>query len=265
MKSVFLLHREIKKGLAHELVRCPSFYMHFHSYMELYVIHSGEVETFINDRRQVLRAGDISFACSYDSHAYRTISEDALGEYLSIPRDYCKEILPLLERKQASPFISDSATYETISAAMKRLSDHPNEISTRGLIYIILGAILDHAQASQQEKPSQLASFSPEMLIYISEHFREELTLSMLAKQFGYNPSYLSRSFKENFGISLSKYITMLRLREAILLLKSGEYGVTKCALESGFGSTRSFYRAFHEEFGVTPKEYQSIEDEIFK
>jgi AraC-like DNA-binding protein len=56
----------------------------------------------------------------------------------------------------------------------------------------------------------------------------------------------------------------MLRLREAVLLLKKGEYGVTKCALESGFGSTRSFYRAFHEEFGVTPKEYHTIEQDIF-
>ena len=76
------------------------------------------------------------------------------------------------------------------------------------------------------------------------------------AAKFGYNSSYLSRSFSKTFGISFNKYLTMLRLREAILLMRSGEMNVTECALESGFGSMRSFYRAFREEFGCTPKEY---------
>jgi AraC-like DNA-binding protein len=62
--------------------------------------------------------------------------------------------------------------------------------------------------------------------------------------------------FRSAFGISFVEYLTMLRLREAILLLRSGKKSVTECAMESGFGSMRSFYRAFSEEFGVTPKEY---------
>ena len=264
MKPSFLLQREIKNKIEHGRDHNPSFHAHFHSHIEIYVFHSGEVETLINDRRQVLSAGEISVALSYDSHGYRTVS-DSNAEYLIIPRDYCKEILPLLDQRQiASPFINDPKTYRIICDALKQLSDSPNELTARGLIYVILGAILDHTE-NAHEKTAKATAFSPEMLIYISEHFREELTLPMLAKRFGYNPSYLSRSFKENFGISFCKYITMLRLREAILLLKKGDCVVTKCALESGFGSTRSFYRAFHEEFGVSPKEYHSIEQDLFK
>ena len=48
----------------------------------------------------------------------------------------------------------------------------------------------------------------------------------------------------------------MLRLRETVLLMRAGKMSITACALESGFGSMRSFYRAFREEFGCTPKEY---------
>ena len=256
MKSSFLLQREIKNVFEHGRHHNPSFHAHFHSHIEIYMFHSGQVEILINDRRQVLGAGEIAVAFSYDSHGYRTIAE-ADAEYLIIPRDYCKEILPLLEqRKITNPFINDPTTYKIISEAMSRLSENPNELTTRGLIYTILGAILDHTQFSEDKAQSVASHFSSEILIYISEHFREELTLPILAKRFGYNPSYLSRNFKETFGISFCKYITMLRLREAILLLKNGDISVTECAFESGFGSTRSFYRAFQEEFGVTPKEY---------
>jgi AraC-like DNA-binding protein len=50
----------------------------------------------------------------------------------------------------------------------------------------------------------------------------------------------------------------MLRLRESILLLQSGKRTVTEAAIESGFGSMRSFYRAFYTEFSCSPKEYLS-------
>ena len=137
----------------------------------------------------------------------------------------------------------------------KNLLDGGNDLSKRGHICVILGAILEK-MISADDNFSPSYSFSAEILIYISDHFKEELTLHDLSRKFGYNPSYLSRMFRSTFGISFIEYLTMLRLREAILLLRSGKKSVTECAMESGFGSMRSFYRAFDEEFGITPKEY---------
>ena len=100
--------------------------------------------------------------------------------------------------------------------------------------------------------------FSAKILLYISQNFREELSLSSIAAAMGYNPSYLSRAFKNSFQIGLNRYITMVRLREAIQLMKDGSKSVLACALESGFRSSRTFYRAFYEAFHCTPKEYFS-------
>ena len=130
-----------------------------------------------------------------------------------------------------------------------------SELQRRGYVYVILGAILEKLTPSD-EVDSQDINFSADVLIYISEHFREELTLGTLATALGYNESYLSRSFHRTFGISFGKYLNMQRLREALALMREGKMSITECALESGFGSMRSFYRAFHEKFGCTPKEY---------
>ena len=54
----------------------------------------------------------------------------------------------------------------------------------------------------------------------------------------------------------ISQYITMVRLKHAVVLMQDEKHSITYCALESGFNSMRSFYRAFAKEFGCSPKEY---------
>ncbi|MBQ9069738.1 MAG: helix-turn-helix domain-containing protein [Clostridia bacterium] len=265
MQANFNLKREIQNELIYGISHSPGTYIHFHSQIEIYFIRSGKVEIIINDKRKVLGADEFAVALSYDAHGYRMISESAEAMYLIIPTDYLGEILPMLTARHfESPFINHPETVKTVSDAMQSLIAGGNEVTRRGLIYLILGAILDRMTKSEQNS-EQSHLFSPEILIYISEHFREDLTLSAVAGEFGYNASYLSRSFRETFGISFVKYLTMIRLREAILLLRSENKSVIECAMESGFGSMRSFYRAFHEEFGLTPKEYFATEQNKMK
>ena len=259
MQAEFLLRRELNNNLVCVKQRNTKFYPHFHSHIEIYLVISGEFEVLINDRRKKLRSGELSVAFSYDVHSYNS-PNDTEVYCLIIPPIYFDEFLPLLSSKhEGSPFIDDRQTYETVKKAMERLMEATNAISKQGYVYVILGEILNKMPIiADTETPDM--RFSSDILIYVSQHFREELTLPMLAARFGYNPSYLSRNFHNTFGISFGKYLTMLRLREAVLLLHKNEMNITDCALESGFGSLRSFYRAFRDEFDCSPKEYLNRE-----
>ena len=255
MRAAFNLKREMKNELVYGLTEDYQVDIHFHSHIELFFVMSGQIEVFLNDQCRVLGSKEGSIAFSYDTHGYRKIG-DAEAFYLIIPRSWCADILPIIDNRHAtSQFLKSEATFDVVLNAVKHLCDHPNEISKRGYIYAILGAALDELVPKSEEANT---TFAPEILIYVSRHFRDDLSLVALAKKFGYNPSYLSRSFRANFGISFCKYVTMLRLREAVMLISSGEKSITECAIESGFGSTKSFYRAFREEFGMPPKEYLS-------
>jgi len=197
----------------------------------------------------------MSAAFSYDAHSYRSLRETE-SMSLIIPTDLCGEFRPLFAgRHTGDPFLREPADVETVRRAIETIIAGANDLIVRGCIYTVLGTLYDRmsfASAPRTGDPHDAAQF----LIYINEHFREEITLSSMAAAFSYNPSYLSRSFKETFGIGFNRYVTMLRLREAALLLRAGEKSVTSCALESGFRSLRSFYRSFYEEFGCTPREY---------
>lgn len=259
MQSEFRLQREATKHVSCGKMRGSSFYPHFHSHIEIYLILSGELEVCINNEKRTLKEGELSISFSYDVHSYNA-PEDSEVYYLVIPTTFCGDFLPLLSSKYFnSSFVNDKNAYDTVKNSIEHIIDGANKVSKQGYIYVILGTILDTLEKS--EEPKEYASpFSPELLIYISNHFKEDLSLSSLASAFGYNPSYLSRSFSKTFGISFNDYVKMLRLREAILLLNKNEFRISECAFESGFGSTRSFYRAFSEEFGCSPKEYSKLE-----
>lgn len=258
MQSELLLLRESKNDLEFGHLTAPFFRPHFHSHIEIYVVRSGQLEVFINNERQMLKAGELSVAFSYDVHAYNR-PKDAEVYFLIIPPSFCSEFLQLISDKYiGSPFIYDKKTFETVLYSLEKMIQerfYLNDISKKGYVYTVLGAIAN-LMSTQKNAETQNSHLSSDILIYISNHFKENLSLSALAAAFGYNPSYLSRSFHKMFGISYNEYLKMLRLREAILLLNKSEFSVTECALESGFGSTRSFYRAFREEFGCSPNEY---------
>ena len=255
MEAKFHLKREISDSLDFGIGHNPVVDVNFHSQIEIYLVRSGAVEILVNNRKRVVYAGDISVALSYDAHGYRAI-EDAEVAHLIIPRSYCTEFLHLLAGSHSYfPFIDDPDTFDLVSDFLDRIILTQNELQRRGYVYVILGAILEKLTAADGIDAQEI-NFSADVLIYISEHFREELTLGTLAAALGYNESYLSRSFHQTFGISFGKYLSMLRLREALTLLREGKMSITECAFESGFGSMRSFSLALHEKFGGPPQEY---------
>ena len=92
---------------------------------------------------------------------------------------------------------------------------------------------------------------------YVNEHLGEDLSLVKLAEISYFNPTYLSRFFKQERGINLSEYIDECRIRRAMELLKDGELKVREVAAAVGYEAAHSFTRFFKKATGMTPQEYR--------
>ncbi len=77
--------------------------------------------------------------------------------------------------------------------------------------------------------------------------------LAELAKLCGCNPQYLSRTFSEAAGTTISLYLRRLRIERAAELLSSGRMNASEAALEVGYRSLSHFSQAFREEKGSPP------------
>jgi AraC-like DNA-binding protein len=212
----------------------------------------------VGGRHRLLGAGEISVALGYESHVYRT-PEASRSSVLLIPPYMCEEFIAATNGKRLeSPFITEpevTAEIRRYYAALKE--EGVGKIRQIGYIYTMLGIILDNVRLVDEKEPVD-TDLGSRMLFYINENYKNGITPASIASHFGYNQSYISRYFKSCFGINLVKYLTVTRLKSALFLLGEGKQDITYCALESGFSSMRTFYRAFRSEFGTSPKEYIS-------
>ena len=120
---------------------------------------------------------------------------------------------------------------------------------------ILLVKILRKA-ASAPKEDNHRGSWQ-ELSDYIDRNLGSDLTLSALAQRYFYNPSYLSRMFKKQFGASLTEHIGKRRISQAIHLLRETKLTVSEIATQVGYPSKSAFYRAFAKITGGSPSDYR--------
>lgn len=92
---------------------------------------------------------------------------------------------------------------------------------------------------------------------YIYNHINERITIENLVDFTGLSPSYLSRLFKQNIGISISDYIREKKIEKAENLLKYSDISQIEIANYLAFSSQSHFIQTFEKHVGLTPKKYR--------
>lgn len=92
---------------------------------------------------------------------------------------------------------------------------------------------------------------------YIYNNINHRITVQDLAEHTNLSPSYLSRLFKKELGISVSDYILEKKIEKAQNLLKYSDYSLIEIANYLAFSSQSHFIQAFKKMVGVTPKKYR--------
>ncbi len=92
---------------------------------------------------------------------------------------------------------------------------------------------------------------------FICTHYRESISLAIVADTLNVNPSYLSDLFHKSMGEPYTKFLTRIRMEQALLLLKSNpNEKIYSIAEKTGFVSAKHFNSAFKKFYGCTPTEY---------
>ncbi len=94
------------------------------------------------------------------------------------------------------------------------------------------------------------------MMQYIHDHYREELTLAMIAAAASVSKSGALHIFQSGIGISPIAYLIRYRLAQAAEQLYTTQKSVLSIAEETGFASSGYFCRKFRQHYHMSPKEY---------
>ena len=92
---------------------------------------------------------------------------------------------------------------------------------------------------------------------YINNNMKEDLSLARLAEKVYFNPSYLSRIFKQVTGINILSYINDIRVGKAKELLRDSSLKIHEIAAAVGYDSPSYFTQFFKRIVKISPQEYR--------
>lgn len=103
--------------------------------------------------------------------------------------------------------------------------------------------------------------YSPTILMalsFINRNYPTDLSLTQLSEYVYTNPSTLSSEFNAAVGMSLSEYVTALRIRKAQQLLAQTQATIPEIAEQTGFSSAKYFREIFKRQTGMSPQQYRN-------
>ncbi|WP_052737661.1 AraC family transcriptional regulator [Bacillus sp. SA1-12] len=267
-----------------------NFDFHSHTEFEIYMFHKGNCNYLINNTVYYLQPGDMILMNGLTLHRANPLppepyersvihfSSEMLQsdlEVLDFPellspfntfnnclfRDVPSDLLLRMERliEQIASLYEESKKTSMINDMTVNSRFYEAKMQT--LVIQLLFEIYELSQTHLNkliQVESEKAQHVRRIIVWIEQHYHENVTLDSIAKSLNISKYYMSHIFKEMTGGTIAKYLMGCRINRAKRLLQTEpKKSVSEVGLEAGFKHTSHFSRIFVEKTGLTPSEYR--------
>lgn len=196
---------------------------------------------------------------------YFTFENRINGEHAQIPAE---DFLNFVSNKGESPYISLKVSPKNEIVVLlnrilkERKSSEPGSEFLNYLLIMELFVLLSRALKMEWENSVKLKSSKLKELIdisinYIHNNFERDISLGDIAKYVFLSPSYFTRAFKEQTGMSPISYLLKIRIERAKEMLVDTGLKISDIALSVGFSNQQRFNEMFKKYAGLTPLQYR--------
>lgn len=117
--------------------------------------------------------------------------------------------------------------------------------------------VLEYVELNRQLRKNRVNTVLHKTKTYIEMHYRENLTLKLIAEKVMINPVYLGQLFKRTYGVYFNEFLMGIRLQEAKKLLRQTDLRVYEISEMVGFKHQDYFVNQFKRMEKMTPTEYR--------
>ncbi len=259
MSKVFREISDIKGALHFKFENKVDYFAHIHEEIELVYIKQGEATAFCNGVKYKLSDNSFFMVFPNQIHHY---TESVQGEYIVLkinPAQLLAFNNIFLEGEPVSALWrfeegEDDNTAYLIETALREFRRDGYSPIIDAYLTALFGKLFKFYKI---EKGKVSRDTVLKILQYCSEHYKEHITVTDVASNLSISRSTVSHIFSARLGINFCEYINSLRLSEAEMLLKNGNYSITEISNIAGFSDVRTFNRAFLKRHGVSPSVYR--------
>jgi AraC-like DNA-binding protein len=235
---------------------------HRHAELEVNLVVSGTASYVLGERRYELAAGTLAWLFPGQDHVLVDESADhvlwwAVFRPSLVARvAVAPDAAPLLVSDPSGDFSRRLPFREAsrLGALFDDLHDAGGaDLSNAGLAYLLLRAWRAYVESDDVVEGVTIHPAVEQVARLLSDDPTSG-DLTTLARACGLSPSHLSRLFKAQMGISISRFRNQQRLERFLAIAGDGRRGSTlRAAHEAGFGSYAQFYRVVRDATGRSP------------
>lgn len=223
------------------------------NFAELYWAISGAVK-FRHDRQEwVLKPGEASFLLPGDLHDIEAVAEVSEYCWLTFDGPHLSFLLDAfgIARPPRPAGVCPEELFWQLEGELRDLKCD-GEYRAGATLYRIL-ALAVGGPANAME-----GALEEEFEALAEENFRDSACgVAELAAQLGVHRTTLNRLVCRRFGVPPGEYLSALRIREALRLLRDTTYSVKEIAEAAGFSNQNYFAKVLLRRFGKTPSQFR--------
>jgi AraC-like DNA-binding protein len=247
--------------------------LHHHDFYECYLFLSGDVTYLIEGKSYQLKPGDIVLINSKELHQAYVNSQDTNYEryvlwinptFLRLLSNETMDLTRCFESPERKNVLRVDFEWQQNMRLlinklilMERFQGIGRELLYRAYITELMVYVnnLTFNENDRLDVDVKKSNLIDRVLDYINSHLEEDITIDALSDYTYLSKFHLSREFKKHTGTTLHRYILQKKLIAAKeLILK--DIPITHVYEQCGFGDYSNFFRAFKNEYGMTPKQF---------
>lgn len=155
--------------------------------------------------------------------------------------------------------IIEECLYRIMQESLTR-KGHKNLLTAVELLAILDILANERNEKEENKKPKHERRGIEEVLRYIDRNYaKSDISISDLAHSLYFNPTYLTKVFKKEMGVSLMQYVVECRMKKACEMLSTHQYSICEIATNVGYTNQFYFSKVFKEFYKVSPSRYQPV------
>lgn len=254
--------------------------LHLHNFIEMNYIYSGSCVQWINEKKVILREGQVCLLDTDVLHRIEAMGENDLLVNIIMKKEIFTSALgrfktkgivsnflvnAISESTDHNRYIAfESEHHENLHLFIKNMmcEAFDSRVYSQEMIYNYMMIVFTELMrvfsyhTNETNSDPETKANLVHILGYIEANY-QTCTLADLATAFNYNPNYLGNLLKKRTGKTFMELVKTQRMIHAASLLANTEQSIEEIAYGIGYQSLGFFYRAFAGHFETTPAKYR--------